>query len=189
MKTLNTTKLLTISLRRGRAGGGHHRSDGGQPTLDALVRDRPTVCPEHDRQSWRLDRRRPLMGPGVLAGGALALLTISLVRAWARMLGTGRRVITTRHRKGWTKIDRDTLEDALERRLEVIDRRNDIVVRINRRSRVNARLVTPDPSVSGPAQEMRDTIDAQCESRSLPCRSGRITSTVPRFLTSRREVR
>ena len=86
-------------------------------------------------------------------------------------------------------IDRATLEDAIERRLEIIDRRNDIAVRINRRGRVNARLVTPDPSMSGPVQEMRDTIDAQCESRSLPCRSGRITSTVPRLLTSRRQVR
>ena len=88
------------------------------------------------------------------------------------MLGTGRRVITTRHRRGWTKIDRATLEDAIERRLEIIDHRNDIAVRINRRGRVNARLVTPDPSMSGPVQEMRDTIDAQCESRAaVPIRA------------------
>ena len=189
MKTLDTTKLLTISLRVVGLGVAAIVLMAASQLL-MLPFETDPLLPQNTIDSlgdWI--RRRPLMGPGVLAGGALALLTISLVWAWVRMLGTGRRVITTRHRKGWTKIDSATLEDAIERRLEVIDRRNDIVVRINRRGRVNARLVTPDPSVSGPAQEMRDTIDAQCESRSLPCRSGRITSTVPRFLTSRRKVR
>ena len=189
MKTFNTTKLWTVSLRVIGLGVAAIVLMAATQLLMLSFETDP-LLPQNTIDSlgdWI--RRRPLMGPGILAGGALALLTIVLFWSWIRMLGTGRRVITTRHRKGWTKIDRATLEDAIERRLEIIDRRNDIAVRINRRGRVNARLVTPDPSMSGPVQEMRDTIDAQCESRALPCRSGRITSTVPRLLTSRRKVR
>ncbi len=189
MKTLKTTKLWTVSLRVIGLGVAVIVLMAATQLLMLSFETDPLLAQNTIDSLGNWIRRRPLMGPGVLAGGALALLTVLLLWSWVRMFGTGRRVLTTRHWKGWTKIDRATLEDAMERRLEIIDRRNDVVVRINRRGRVNARLVTPDPSVSGPAQEMRDTIDAQCESRALPCRSGRITSTVPRLLTNRRKVR
>ncbi|MCY3560029.1 MAG: hypothetical protein OXH20_02490 [bacterium] len=101
----------------------------------------------------------------------------------------GGRVLTTRRGRGWTKLDRPTLEDAIERRLEAIDRRNDVRVRITRRGRVHVRLVTPDTSAIGPIQEARDAIDEHCAERVLPCRSGRITATVPRRMTRRRQVR
>lgn len=131
----------------------------------------------------------PSTGTGTFVGIALALLALGGFWTFGRALGTGRRVLTTRRRRGWTKLDRVTLEDAIERHLEAIDRRNDVGVRVSRRGRVNVRLVTPDPSAIGPIQELRDAIDEQCASRALPCRSGRITVTTPRRMTRRRQVR
>ena len=134
-------------------------------------------------------RGSPSTGTGLFVGIALALLALGGLWNFGRMLGTGRRVLTTRRWRGWTTLDRITLEDAVERQLEAIDRRNAVRVRVTRRGQVNVRLVTPDPSAIGPAQEIRDAIDAQCTSRALPCRSGRITATVPRRMTRRRQVR
>ena len=134
-------------------------------------------------------RGSPSTGTGIFVGIALVLLALGGMWKFGRMFGTGGRVLTTRRRRGWTKLDRVTLEDAIERQLEAIDRRNDVHVRINRRGRVNVRLVTPDPSTIGPIQEIRDAIDEQCTSRALPCRSGRITATTPRRMTRRRQVR
>ncbi len=131
----------------------------------------------------------PSTGAGILSG--IALVIASLVGLWmyGRLLGAGGRVLTTRRRRGWTKLDRTTLEDTFERRLAALDRRNDIRVRITRRGRVNVRLVTPDPSAMGPAQEIRDALDDHCAERALPCRSGRIKATVPRRMNWRRKVR
>lgn len=134
-------------------------------------------------------RGSPSTGTGIFVGIALVLLALRGVWTFGRMFGTGGRVLTTRRRRGWTKLDRVTLEDAVERQLEAIDRRNDVHVRITRRGQVNVRLVTPDPSAIGPAQEIRDAIDELCTSRGLPCRSGRITATVPRLMKRRRQVR
>ena len=134
-------------------------------------------------------RDRPRVGAGMLVGVALGLLALWLLWAIVSTLGTDRPSITTRRRDGWTRIDRATLEDAIERELEAVDRRNDIRVDITRRGRVDLTLTTPDPSRAGPAQELRDVLDRLCEERSLPCRSGRITTTVPRRMTVRRKVR
>lgn len=134
-------------------------------------------------------RGSPSTGTGIFVGIALVLLALGGAWKFGRMFGTGGRVLTTRRWRGWTKLDRVTLEDAIERQLEAIDRRNDVHVRITRRGQVNVRLVTPDPSAIGPVQEIRDAIDVQCASRALPCRSGRITATVPRRMTRRRKVR
>lgn len=134
-------------------------------------------------------RGSPSTGTGIFVGIALVLLALGGLWKFGRMFAAGRRVLTTRRRRGWTKLDRITLEDALERQLEAIDRRSDVRVRITRRGQVNVRLVTPDPSAVGPVQEIRDAIDGQCAARALPCRSGRITATVPRRLTRRRQIR
>lgn len=134
-------------------------------------------------------RGSPSTGTGIFVGIALMLLALGGMWTFGRMFGTGGRVLTTRRWRGWTRLDRGTLENAIERRLEAIDRRNDVRVRISRRGQVNVRLVTPDPSAIGPVQEIRDAVDDQCASRALPCRSGRITATVPRRMTRRRQVR
>ena len=134
-------------------------------------------------------RGRPRPGPGILLGVALAGVSVWLAWAVVKSLGTDRRVITTRRRGGWTKLDRATLEDSIERRLETIDRRNDVDVSITHRGRVDVNIITPDPSALGPVQELRDAIDELCGARALPCRSGRITASVPRRLTARRRVR
>jgi hypothetical protein len=140
-----------------------------------------------DLSSWIRDRPRP--GPGILGGVALASLALWLVWAFVRSLGIDRRVITTRRRAGWTKLERTTLEDAVERRLAAIDRRNDLRVSITPRGKINLRIVTPDPSSTGPATELRSAIDDLCAERDLPCRAGRITVSVPRRMTARRRVR
>lgn len=133
--------------------------------------------------------RRPRVGGGILVGVALMALATALMWAIARSFGTDRRVITTRRRGGWTKLDRPTIEDAIERRLERIDRRNDVEARVGRRGRVNLTITTPDPSAIGPIRELRDSLDNFCRERALPCRSGRITATTPRRITKRRRIR
>ncbi len=134
-------------------------------------------------------RRPPRPGVAILAGLALAVASLGLIWSMVRSRSTDRRVMTTRRRAGWTKIDRPTLEDAIERHLEFIDRRNDIRANVDRNGKVDLKIITPDPSAMGPVQELRDALDDFCEQRSLPCRSGRITATTPRRTTSRRRVR
>ena len=128
-------------------------------------------------------------GPGILVGLALVGLAALLLGVIVASLRTDRPVLTTRRRGGWTKIDRKTLADALERRLEDVDRRSDLDLEVTRRGRVNVKIVTPDPAAAGPAQELRDAVDDEIERRGLPCRSGRITVNVPRRMTSRRRIR
>ncbi len=132
---------------------------------------------------------RPSPGAAVLVGGALVVIALALLVAAVRSVGPDRRVITTRRRHGWTKLDRATLEDAFERHLEHIDRRNDVHVRVRRNGRVDLTIITPDPTVMGAVKELRDGVDEICQERSLPCRSGRIVSSTPRRMTSRRRVR
>ena len=132
---------------------------------------------------------RPRAGIGMLAGIALVALAITLGWAIIRTFGVDRRVITTRREHGWTKLDRPTLEDAIERRLEAVDRRNDVKVNVDRRGKVNLAITTPDPTSTGPVQELREALDTVCEERALPCHSGRITATAPRRLTNRRRIR
>ncbi len=140
-----------------------------------------------DIVDWIQDRPSP--GAAVLSGGALVLVGSVLAVAIVRSRGPDRRVITTRRRGGWTKLDRATLEDAIERELEHVDRRNDVRARVRRNGRIDLDIVTPDPTVTGPVKELRDTVDHLSETRSLPCRSGRIVVTTPRRLTARRRVR
>jgi len=132
---------------------------------------------------------RPRTGVAMLSGIALLAVCLVAVLAFVRSFGTDRRVLTTRRRGGWTKLDRGTLEDAIERHVESIDRRNDVRVRVTQRGRVDLTITTPDISAVGPVQELRDAVDEVCVSRSLPCRSGRIVATVPRRVTSRRRIR
>ena len=134
-------------------------------------------------------RRPPLPGAAMLAGIGLTAIALGLFVALLSSFGPDRSVITTRRRGGWTKLDRASLEEAIERRLESIDRRNDVDVRIGRRGVVKLDIVTPDPSHMGPAHELREAVDALCDDRALPCRSGRVTTTTPRRTTNRRRVR
>jgi len=132
--------------------------------------------------------RRPREGAALLGGIALCIL--GAVLSW---LGWTSRVdhqiaITTRRANGWTKVDRKTLTDALARRLDGIDRRSDVRLTINRQGRVDLRVVTPDPSVSGPIPKYRDAIDQEAGARHLPVRAGRVTTTRPRTTTGRRRV-
>jgi hypothetical protein len=128
-------------------------------------------------------------GAELLVG--IAVILAALVVGWTlwQSKGVDRPVITTRRRRGWTKVDRRNLADVIERRLETVDRRSDLEVKLTRRGRVDLRLVTPDPSALGPIQEYRDVIDELATQQHLPIRSGRVVVTVPRRMTARRKVR
>jgi len=128
-------------------------------------------------------------GAELLVG--MAMILAALVIGWVlwQSRGVDRPVITTRRRRGWTKVDRRNLADAIERRLVTVDRRSDLEVELTRRGRVDLRLVTPDPSALGPIQEYRDVIDEMATQQHLPIRSGRVVVTVPRRMTARRKVR
>jgi len=132
---------------------------------------------------------RPHVATGLLAGIALVLVSIYLIVSIIRSMGTDRRVITTRRRHGWTRFDCSTLEDAVERKLAAVDRRNDVTAHATRRGRIDLSIVTPDPTAMGPARELREALDDYCTQRTLPCRSGRVTATTPRRMTKRRRIR
>lgn len=134
-------------------------------------------------------RRRPVVGAGLLAGLALLVGAAGLVLAIGRSFGTDRRVIVTRRREGWTKLDRASLEDAIERRLEAVDRRTDVKARVGRDGRVNLALTTPDPSSTGPMRALREELEELCQERGLPCRVGRVRASTPRRASGRRRVR
>ncbi|MCY3953820.1 MAG: hypothetical protein OXG69_14925 [bacterium] len=189
MDPYNASKSPTISLRAiGAVVAGIVLLAAAQLLMLSFEIDPPlSRGAVDDLTEWV--RGSPSTGTGLFAGIALVLLALGGLWQLVRTFGTGGRVLTTRRRRGWTKLDRITLEDAIERRLEAIDRRSDVRVRITRRGQVNVRLVTPDPSAVGPVQELRDAVDEQCAARALPCRSGRITATVPRRMTRRRRVR
>ena len=189
MDSLNVSKTPTISLRAiGAVVAGIVLVVAAQLLMLCFEIDPPlSRAAIDDLGGWV--RASPSTGTGIFVGLALALIALGGLWKFGRTLGTGRRVLTTRRWRGWTKLDRITLEHAIERQLEAIDRRTDVRVRISRGGQVNVRLVTPDPSAIGPVQEIRDAIDEQCTSRALPCRSGRITATVPRRMTRRRQVR
>jgi hypothetical protein len=132
--------------------------------------------------------RRPREGAALLGGIALCLLGVALSwLAWTSRVDH-QIAITTRRANGWTKVDRKTLAEALARRLEDIDRRSDVRLTVNRQGRVDLRVVTPDPSISGPIPKYRDAIDQEAGARHLPVRAGRVTTTRPRTMTGRRRV-
>lgn len=119
-------------------------------------------------------RRPPMPGPGVLAAIALA------VAGFAALAGTvwprrGPSAITTRRRLGWTRIDRRSLEAAIQRRLEALDRRSDLNTTVHRSGRVDIEVVTIDTALDGPGAKVRDALEELCVERQLPCRPGVVT--------------
>lgn len=140
-----------------------------------------------DLTSWM--RRRPPVGAGLLGGIVLVVGSAGLWWSLVRSFGVDRRVITVRGDDGWTKIDRPSLEEAIERHLESIDRRVDVSARVGRDGSTRLAISTPDPSSTGPAADIRDGFSAFCQDRGVPCQVGRITVSVPRRRSGRRRVR
>ncbi len=140
-----------------------------------------------DLTSWL--RRRPLVGAGLLAGIGILAVSAGLWWSIARSFGVDRRVITVRERDGWTKLDLPTLEDAIERDLESVDRRNDVTASIGRSGSTRLKITTPDPSAKGPVDELRQRFATLCRERGVPCRLGRVTVSTPRRRTGRRRIR
>lgn len=139
-----------------------------------------------DLTSWI--RRRPRVGAGLLGGIGLVLCSVGLWWSLARSLGVDRRVITMRDHDGWTKLDRASLEDAIERHLEGIDRRTDVSAVVGRGGTTRLAITTPDPSPEGPVADIRNGFADLCRERALPCRLDRITVSAPGRRSSRRRV-
>jgi hypothetical protein len=122
---------------------------------------------------------------GVVAAGGLCF------GAWLLTLHHPMRDDTFRAgtRRDRVRIDRDSLAASLERRLEHVDQRVDASVQVSRRGRVDLRVVTPDPSVSGPAAEHAAELGKVLTERGLPCRVRKVDIVDVRRVKSRHRVR
>ena len=134
-------------------------------------------------RSWITSRPAP--ATALLAGMAMAALAIAMFAS----ISTGQTSpsVRIRRRDGWTRVDRASLADSLERRLESIDRRNSVTVTIGRRGTVDLDITTSDLSIDGPATELPAALAAICDERALPCRPG-IVTLKPRTSAKRRHT-
>lgn len=130
-------------------------------------------------------------GPAFLAAVGVVALGLLGLFAWA---------LTFRHpmsddtfrvgpRGNLVRIERNSLAASLERRVEHLDRRVDASVDVSRRGRVDLKVVTPDPSATGPAAEHAAEISKILTERGLPCRLRRVDVIDVRRLKSRHRVR
>jgi hypothetical protein len=119
-------------------------------------------------------RRPPQPGAGILAAIAVVLGGIAALLGglWPRR---GSAAIITRRRDGWTRIDRKSLQDAIERRLETVDRRSNVKTRVSRSGRIDLAITSIDTDFDGPPAKLRDAVEDLCDQRQLPCRAGTIT--------------
>ncbi len=130
-------------------------------------------------------------GPSILLAAGLVIVGVVLFAAW---LLAGRRTRDDRTmrvgaRRRMFRIDRDSLAASLERRLEPLDRRVDVAVRVTRRGRVDLRLITPDTSATGPTAEHVRVLADVLDERHLPCHIGSVDVVDVRKLKSRHRVR
>lgn len=130
-------------------------------------------------------------GPAMLAAVAVGVIGLLAAAAWLMSFRHPSRDHTFRAgpRSQRLRIDRDSLAASLERRLEPIDRRVDASVSVTRRGRVDLRIVSPDPSMTGPAAEHSAALADVLTQRSLPCRVGTVDVVDVRKLKSRHRVR
>lgn len=130
-------------------------------------------------------------GPAIIAAVGVVLVGLLCLGAWLLAMRRPARDDTFRvgARRDGLRIDRDSLGASLERRLEPLDRRVDSTVAVSRRGRVDLRLVTPDPSVTGPAAEQSAALTDILTERGLPCRLRDVKIIDVRKLKSRHRVR
>lgn len=120
------------------------------------------------------ESRQP--GAAMLVGLGFALLALGLAVVWFTDLIVPRRpMITVRRDGGKTKIDRPSLEAALERELNRVDVRTNVDVSVRRRGRTLVMVHTADPSRTGPPGEVAQRLQELIDGRHLPISVKRLT--------------
>lgn len=132
------------------------------------------------RAVTRWARRRPSGGAEVLLGLALVALGCWLTLTLITSLRTDRKVLTTRRGDGWTRIDRHTLADSLERSLVRLDPHPTVSVKVRRNGRVDITVTTPSPWPDERLEETSGELKRLIAQRSLPCRPGGVAVKAPR---------
>ena len=133
--------------------------------------------------------RPPQPGAGILVAVAVVLAGVAALVGglWPRR---GPAAIVTRRRDGWTRIDRKSLEDAIERRLETIDRRSSVKTTVHRSGRVDLAITAGDTAADGAPVQVRDALEELCGQRQLPCKTGTVTvKALPAGASRRRSIR
>jgi len=116
---------------------------------------------------------RPAPATEILLGAALSLLAVGVLASL--FSSPNPPSLRSRNSNGWTSVDRTSLADSLQRRLEAIDRRSNVNVTIDRRGRIDLNITTTDFSIDGPLTEIPAALASICEERSLPCQPGTVT--------------
>jgi len=152
---------------------------------DPLV-DPDTVARRADRIAGSLRE-----GPAMLAAVGVEVVGVICLVSWLLAMRHPMSDDTFRvgARKDRLRLDRDSLAASLERRLDPLDQRVDTSVEISRRGRVDLRVVTPDPSITGPAAEHANALSEILTERGLPCRLRKLDVIDVRRLKSRHRVR
>ncbi len=119
-------------------------------------------------------------GAEVLIGASLVLLAVWLTWAFVSTLRTRRPVVVTRRESGWTRIDRRTLADALERSIGTVVPRARVVVRVRRKGRVDVTLSSADPDAHRYVEDASAELERLITTRGLPCTCGRVETRLPR---------
>ncbi len=133
--------------------------------------------------------RRPLAGAGILTGiGGVALGVAGLIGSLLPQKRTPASV-TTRRQDGWTKLDRSSLEAAIERDLGALDPQTAVTTRVHRSGRVDIDIDTIDVAADGTAVDVRNAFEELVEQRHLPCRAGTIAVRPSRSRRRSRVVR
>lgn len=130
-------------------------------------------------------------GPAMLVAIGVGIVGLIALAAWLMSMRSPSSDATFRAgpRRERLRIDRDSLAASLERRLQPIDRRVDATVSVSSRGGVDLRLVTPDPSTTGPVSEHTAALADLLTERALPCRVRRVDVIDVRKLKSRHRVR
>ncbi len=145
------TQLLTLSV-------------GSDPVLDRDDVDAVT--------RWIRGEHRG--GADVLIGLALVAAGCWLVWVLIASLRTDRKVLRTRRRDGWTRIDRRSLARSLERRLATMDPDATLSVQVRRNARVDATVATTSPWPEDRLDAIQAALERLIAERGLPCRPGRV---------------
>ena len=149
----------------------------------------PLVSADVTTEATTWIRRRPSEGAAALAGFALMLAAaVIAIEAFASRRGRGH-AITLRRREGWTRLDRPSLADSLERAVAAVDRRASVSIRIGPRGGMRMNIATPDPTATGAAGDIRRETESVIERRRLPLRLRRTVATIPRRSSARRRPR
>ncbi|MCA1705971.1 MAG: hypothetical protein LC808_23000 [Actinobacteria bacterium] len=148
--------------------------------LTLSVSSDPVLDREDVHAVTRWMRRAHNSGAEVLIG--LALFAAGCWLAWALVasLGIGRKVLTSRRGDGWTRIDRRSLAESLERSLAPVDPHATVAVNVRRNRRVDLTVVTTSPWPDERLEETRAELERLLGERGLPCRAGRVAAKTPR---------